>query len=386
MGKRYCIFAANYLPNLGGVERYTYNLANELVTKGNEVTVVTSNVFILPQEERIDKINVLRIPCWNVLAGRFPVLKYDAWFRKLNRELCNREFDFVIVQTRFYLHSFYAVRFAKKKRLPCIVIEHGTNHFTVNNCVLDAAGHIYEHMISALVKSNCQQFYGVSNDCCRWLQHFGITANGVLYNAVNLADINEKLQHPAEDYRKKFSLGNRIIVTYAGRLVREKGILKLLEAVKTVRASGVDVILMIAGDGDLYQEINQANIPYAHLLGRLDFEHVISLLGDTDIFCLPTDYPEGFPTSVLEAAACRCYIVTTTNGGSKELLLDADYGMVLSENTADNIANAISYAATNYEYRDKAVGRTYNRLQNMFTWEKTASKIIELAEGDYHEQ
>ena len=35
-----CIFTANYLPNLGGVERYTYNLAKKLTAQGNKVTVL----------------------------------------------------------------------------------------------------------------------------------------------------------------------------------------------------------------------------------------------------------------------------------------------------------------------------------------------------------
>ena len=43
--KRYCIFSAQYLPHMGGVERYTYNLAKELINQGNEVVVVTSNLY-----------------------------------------------------------------------------------------------------------------------------------------------------------------------------------------------------------------------------------------------------------------------------------------------------------------------------------------------------
>ena len=46
--KRYCIFAAQYFPHLGGVERYTYNLAKKLIEDGNEVVIVTSNVYKLP--------------------------------------------------------------------------------------------------------------------------------------------------------------------------------------------------------------------------------------------------------------------------------------------------------------------------------------------------
>lgn len=378
--KHYCIFAANYLPNLGGMERYTYNLAKELLARGNRVTIVTSNVFSLPAKEALDGITIYRMPCWNVLDGRFPVLKYGKLFRRMDRALRRLRLDFIIVQTRFYIHSLYAVFFAKRTHTPCIVIEHGTNHFTVNHPILDFGGHIYEHLISALVKSRCGHFYGVSQDCCNWLRHFGIVSDGVLYNAVDLKDIHAKSAHPVEDYRERFSLQNKTIVTYTGRLVKEKGIGKLAAAVNKLQKSGLDIALLIAGDGALYERMRQANLPQVYLLGRLDFEHIVSLLQSSDIFCLPTDYPEGFPTSVLEAAACGCYVVTTTNGGSKELILNREYGAILSENSVENIMEAIRYAAENPGYRETAVKNTYARLEKQFTWENTASQIIQIEE------
>ena len=80
----YCIFAAQYFPHLGGVERYTYNLAKKLVEDGNKVVIVTSNVYKLPEYERVDGIPVYRVPCWNLLAGRYPVLKMNTRFWKIN--------------------------------------------------------------------------------------------------------------------------------------------------------------------------------------------------------------------------------------------------------------------------------------------------------------
>ena len=49
--KTYCIFAAQYFPHLGGVERYTYNLAKQLIQDGNKVIIVTSNVYHLKNHE-----------------------------------------------------------------------------------------------------------------------------------------------------------------------------------------------------------------------------------------------------------------------------------------------------------------------------------------------
>ena len=56
--KRYCIFAAQYFPHLGGVERYTYNLARKLIEEGNDVTIVTSNVYRIKAYEKVDGIPI----------------------------------------------------------------------------------------------------------------------------------------------------------------------------------------------------------------------------------------------------------------------------------------------------------------------------------------
>ncbi|MFQ7319088.1 MAG: glycosyltransferase family 4 protein [Massilimicrobiota timonensis] len=123
MTRNYCIFSAQYLPHLGGVERYTYNLSKKLLENGNRVTIVTSNVQKLPAYERIMGVDVYRMPCFNLLAGRYPILKLSSEFRKINKKLKSENFDFVIVNTRFYIHSLYAAWFAKRKRIECVVID-----------------------------------------------------------------------------------------------------------------------------------------------------------------------------------------------------------------------------------------------------------------------
>lgn len=378
---KYCIFIANFLPNLGGVERYTYNLAKKLIAKGNQVTVVTSNVFGLPEHEVIEHIEIFRIPCINLLGGRFPVLKPNADFCRLNQELLKKEFDFAIIQSRFYVHCAYGIHFAKKKKLPRLVLEHGTNHFTVNNPLLDWVGAQYEHLISAYIRPRCDHYYGVSQACCDWLSHFKIQASGKLYNAVDLDGIREKLAVPVISYRKEMGLEKDVIVTYTGRLVKEKGIQKLTEAIALLRAENIHVKLLVAGNGDLYEHVKARQDPDVILLGLLDFDHIVALLKETDIFCLPTDYPEGFPTSVLEAAACGCYVITTTRGGSRELILNDSYGTILEDNTAQTIARALKRAALDVDYRKNASDTAHKRLCDTFTWEQTSDNVIRIAES-----
>lgn len=379
MNKIYCLFSANYLPNLGGVERYTYNLGKKLIEKGNKVIVVTNNTDKLKYHEIIEEIEIFRMPCYNILNGRFPVLKYNKQFRLLYKELLELPIDYVLVNTRFYIHSFLGVRFAKRMNIKPIVIEHGTNHFTINNKFFDFCGHFYEHFITKIITKYCDSFYGVSEACTEWLEHFGIKADGILYNAIDSKKITELMKEPIDDYRKQLAIkSDDIIITYTGRLVKEKGIIKLIEAFIRLYKEQANIHLCIAGDGDLYEEIRQLRIENIHILGRIDFENVISLLSQTDIFCLPTDYPEGFPTSVLEAACCKCFIITTTAGGSKELINDEKHGIIMKYNTVDEIYNSLKRVISKKEYHTNAVNITYQKLIDNFTWDIVADKVIKL--------
>ncbi|MEG0503282.1 MAG: glycosyltransferase family 1 protein, partial [Raoultibacter sp.] len=62
MNETYCIFSANYLPNTGGIECYTQNLAHALAGMDKRVIIVTSNVFGLAQRERLtERIEIIRM-------------------------------------------------------------------------------------------------------------------------------------------------------------------------------------------------------------------------------------------------------------------------------------------------------------------------------------
>jgi len=376
--KTFCIFTANYLPYLGGIERNTSKISKYLITAGYNVIIVTSNVFRLNDFEIKDNVKIYRMPCLNLLKGRFPVLKKNKLFFKLNRQLLDEPVDYVIVNTRFYRHSLYGVKFAQKVNAPCIVHERGTGHFTINNIFFDVLGHLYEHLITACLKQYPLRFFGVSEACNEWLEHFGIQSTGVIYNAIDISEVNNYTKKPEIDYRSKLQLSSDdIIITFTGRLVKEKGLLKLIEAVKIINKTKRNVYLFIAGDGPLQDDLKVMADSNIFVLGRIDSSKIFALLSQTDIFCLPTDYPEGFPTSVMEAVACHCFCITTTRGGSKELIIDDSYGIILEQNTPETIVSAIEKAISDPVYRQNTTNNAYERLVNNFSWENTVEKFVQ---------
>lgn len=381
MFKTYYIFSTQYFPSsYGGVERYTYNLAKKLVEKGNHVTIITSNLLKIDEYEISEGVTIYRIPCFNLLKGRFPVIKFNKDFFRIVKNLKKIKPNLVIVNSRFYIHSLFGVSFAKKLKTKCLLIDHGTDHPTVNNKFLDPFCQIFEHFITFLIKHYCNDFYGVSRACNEWLNHFNIKAKSTLYNAIDIENINRIKQNRTIKIKEQYKLNEEdIIITFTGRLVKEKGILNLIDAMKLVNEKYKNVYLFIAGEGPLLDRIKEMKIKNIVVLGKIHFEEVVELLNDTDIFCLPSE-SEGFSTSVLEAVACNCLIITTKQGGSKELIINEDFGLIIDNNEAATIYSAILKALNEPVWKSKALENAYQRLINNFTWDITSDNVIKICE------
>lgn len=378
MGRSYCIFSAQYLPHMGGVERYTYNLAKKLIEMGNKVTVVTSNLQNLAEYEEMEGIIVYRMPCMDLLNGRYPVLKMNRKFRKIHRILSSKKFDFVIVNTRFYIHSVYGHWFAHKKHVRVITIDHGSSHLSVGNPVFDFIGGVYEHFITKIGQLFCKDYYGVSSACVDWLKHFHIQAQGILYNSVDVESIESILKAKKQNYRNLYGIDeDAVVITFTGRLLPEKGIPQLVEAFENVQKKYGNVYLFLAGDGKLEQFVQEHKSEHLIPLGRRSFEEVASLLSETDIFCLPS-FSEGFSTSILEAIVCRCYVVTTQRGGARETFPTDEYGMVIPNNEVQVLTEALLKAIESPEERERATALSYERLKKNFTWDNVAAKVERL--------
>lgn len=377
-----CFFSAQYLPTVGGVERYTYNLAKRVAAAGHTALVVTSALPGLPPCERTPEgITVYRLPAWLFMAGRFPVPRPGRAFRALARQLWGQPIHLCVIQTRFYVSSLYAARQAKRRGIPALVIDHSTGHMPMGNGPVGWAAHGYEHLACRYIRCKGPAFYGVSQAVCQWLRHFGVQPAGTLYNAVDPAELRAIARAPsATDWRKALGLApGQPLVAFAGRIIPEKGVGELLRAFEGLEVPGA--ALAVAGDGPLLPALRAQCPPGVSLLGSLPYEQTLQLFAQADLYCLPTRYAEGFPTTFLEAAACGCPIVTSHTGGSGELLPDESYGIQLEAPDARHIRAALQAALAPGAagWRAQAAQKTAARLERYFTWDAVASQLLALA-------
>lgn len=383
MRKHFCFFSALYVPHPGGVERYTYNLAEELVKQGHRVTVVTCNTENTPDRQVSEAgITVYALPCFPLMNGRLPLPKINTAFRKLMRELYTLDFDAVVINTRFYFHSLLGARFAKKRGLPSLVIEHGSAHLQMGSQPLNLLCGWYEHFVTAILKRYCKHYYGVSNEACAWLSHFGIAAKGILYNAVPEKEIEAILQSDIPSFREEYNIPkDALVFSFIGRLVKEKGAHSTVYGFcNACSKTDRQLYLLLAGDGYL-RETLETNAPdNVIFLGKIPYTAAVRLHKDSDFYCLPSD-SEGFCTSVLEAIVCDSVVVATNVPGVNPIITDGVSGIILPENSAEAVEQGVlrAVAIEDRNLFTTQAKKSYNACG--CTFPKTAEKIVEIFEN-----
>lgn len=377
MNKAFCIFSANYLPNIGGVEKYTKNLAEQLIKEGDRAVVVTNNVFNLADWETTPEgVDLVRLPCYPSLNGRYPIPKKNATYRSLMNRLLEIDCDYVMVNTRFYPHSLAGIRYAEQKGIRPILLDHGSAHLTLGNKVIDIAVEFVEHATTVMVKKHSIDYYGVSQASLNWLKHFGIQGIGVLYNSIDASRFAADTS--CRDWRSELNVSDdTMLVSFTGRLIPEKGIEALLDAAK--RVQGLDVHFALAGDGPQREMVEGSGLSNLSALGRVEANDIAALLKQSDVFCLPTR-SEGFSTSLLEAAACSTMPIVTHVGGVDELMPSSDYGIELSAASGSEIAEAIAYLVKHPEEIKRRSNNIHQRVVQNFSWANTAAMVREACE------
>lgn len=301
---------------MGGPVAATRNLSKELVKKGNEVEILTTD-FALDEEfvsqVRNEGVGVTTAKC-DLSLGQFLVSpSMKPWLRARVR-------DFEVI----HMHSFRSYQnnviqaLATKLQRPYILQAHGSllpffekrrlkliYDFVWGKRILDQAT-----AVVALNSMEASQYrsMGVKEDRIKIVPH-GICAS--------------EFQHLPERgaFRAKFGLESSwACVLYLGRIHKIKGLDLLLAAFASLVKEVKDIRLILAGpdDGflpDLKKQAMALGVENRVIVtGPLYDREKLEAFIDADVYVLPSQY-EIFGITVLEAAACGTPVVVTRNSG-----------------------------------------------------------------------
>ncbi len=153
-----------------------------------------------------------------------------------------------------------------------------------------------------------------------------------------------------------------VTVALVSRMLRDKGVLEAVAAIRLLRGRGPPVELLLAGPTD---PDNRGSLTAETLIslgaadGGIEWLGAVADVRDVwrraAIAVLPSTYGEGVPKALLEAAACARPIVVSDVPGCREIVRPGDTGLLVPPRDIQALADAIAALAGD-PARRKAMG------------------------------
>jgi glycosyltransferase involved in cell wall biosynthesis len=178
---------------------------------------------------------------------------------------------------------------------------------------------------------------------------------------------------------------DRPTVVYFGKLIRNKGVHVLLEAL-----DGMDARAVVAGFGDYRAELERLAGANVLFTGPLEHRHLVHLLAFADACVVPSIFPEAFGMVAAEAAATGCPPLVARHSGLAEIAagLEQEYPVALGHLAGFATGNADDLHAKLAELlaldpADRAAIRESARRATLerWSWAGVAHRLLEPLAG-----
>lgn len=226
----------------------------------------------------------------------------------------------------------------------------------------------------------------------------------VVYNGVTPEEVTGIGEAPATRRRSR----RRIL--FVGRVVPEKGLHILIEAFNGLVDEYPDAELAIVGPiyripraSFAFHTSNEAMVKRLRKFGGASFDEylrrcltpaaaerviftgeiprteLLRYYRESDLFVLPSIYPEGFGVPIMEAASWGLPAVATRRGGIPEVIIDGETGRLVEAGDASGLRAALLDMLKNDAQRHR-MGQAARERVTLFTWERAVEQLRHLYE------
>ena len=384
----------------GGPLGMTYLVSKELVRRGHDVTVFTTDVYdaksrLTFQQNPMD-MGGIKVYHFRNLSNRLahknlPIAPTMAYALRKHIE----SFDLVHVREYFSFQAALVHHYAIKKSIPYVIQPHGSlvriidtrnserilfnknqpkklfDILSGNSILKDAS------KIIATSRIESDHFRDAFVD-------FPFTKVAYLPNVVDLSSYRDL---PGRgQFRAKLGLDDQVkIILFLGRIHQVKNIETLLAAFSKVRRTvKCPVKLVIAGSDEgplqtLKSLANQLEVENDVVFpGPLYEREKLEAYVDADVFVLPSHY-ESFGNVALEALACGTPVIVTNNCGVSEWI-SRDVGYVVECNE-EELCNALGEVLQNEQLSKKLGSNGQKLIEKEFGWDEGILRLEKLYEA-----
>jgi glycosyltransferase involved in cell wall biosynthesis len=220
----------------------------------------------------------------------------------------------------------------------------------------------------------------VSEDLVARCRQAGVPASRIslIENGIDVDDFCRS-RSPTEA-RAELGMAPRLTIGAVGRLSAEKGFDILIRAVDRLLCGGIDVQLVIAGEGPEKETLTR-------LIGELGRDDRIRLLGyrtdlvqlyeSMDVYAL-SSYREGFPNVLLEAMAVEAPVVATRINGVPSLVSPGETGEIVEPGSVVQLADALARLLADPGMRARYAAAGRRLVETKYSFAQRMSKLIQL--------
>jgi glycosyltransferase involved in cell wall biosynthesis len=176
------------------------------------------------------------------------------------------------------------------------------------------------------------------------------------------------------------------VVTLASRMLTSKGITDFVDAARLLKSQGAYARFVLVGrpedgspDGICERQLQSWSDE-----GAIEWwgwrDEMKEVYAQTDVFCLPSYYPEGVPRVLAEAAACGLPIVTTDMPGCREIVRPNVNGLLVPAHDVDALAGALERLIMDADLRQEMGDQSRKIAVNDFSNKKVLTETISVIE------
>jgi phosphatidylinositol alpha 1,6-mannosyltransferase len=331
---RIALFSEVYWPMVSGVGVTLLRLTEALQNRGHSVRVYSATYPLPPGHP--DRPEVHRSP--SVPLFLYPDVHWAfPRLRDVVEDLARFRPDVVHVATEFSL-GIAGLKAARQLGIPVVASAH-----------TDYDKYAARYGVTWALRAGwhyLRWFYGQSHRVLcpsriyeEHLHSHGVTHTGVWSRGVDPAEFHPRFRSNA--YRAKIGVGaGDLLVTYIGRLAREKNLTLLLDAWELLAPDRGSAQLALVGRGPLEEEIRRREIPGVHVPGLLLGRELASAYASADIFTFPST-TETFGNSLLEAMGSGLPSLVAAGGGVLEFARHGGNAWLVAPDSAPAIADGL---------------------------------------------
>ena len=388
------VLIVNHFPLEGsGSGIYTKNIALKLTQLGHEVMVIlpdniedkqqykTNTIFFRSSENLGMKVDAeFNFPCFTThpkssntfyqLTDEQMKQYIDLMQVAIDEAVANFKPDVIHCQ-----HLWIAPYCASKTGIPYVATAHGTDlkGLALDDryipYALEGAKHAKKVItISKQVDFEVGEKYHIPHE------QRTLILNGFDEDIFKIKEVSRK------EVLASFGLPEaKHVVSFVGKLADFKGVDLLLKAAKIYESELDDVMTLIVGHGELYEELNNLRrslgLKHVYMLGHQHQDKVADIYNIADVSTVPSR-KEPFGLVAIEALACGTPVVVTNGGGLVDFV-DDSIGSVIDEESYEQLANAIIFEINNPEKQTKRKNAHEFAINN-FSWNRVIDEVIDV--------